>query len=47
MYVVNCRADIADEVAKIVKYHMENTVKIPTGLIAEPNITDSFGEGHS
>ena len=46
-YVVNCRADIADEVAKIVKYHMENTVKIPTGLIAEPNITDSFGEGHS
>ena len=25
---------------------MENTVQIPTGLVAEPNIADNFGEGH-
>jgi DNA polymerase I-like protein with 3'-5' exonuclease and polymerase domains len=46
-FVVNCKEEIAEEVAKIVKYHMENTVQIPTGLIAEPNIADSFGEGHA
>ena len=45
-FVVNSRADIAEEVSKIVKHHMENTVQIPTGLIAEPNIAHSFGEGH-
>lgn len=45
-FVVNCKAEIADEVAAIVKYHMENTVQIPTGLIAEPSITNNFGEGH-
>ena len=46
-FVVNAKAEIAEEVANIVKYHMENTVKIATGLIAEPNIADSFGEGHA
>jgi DNA polymerase I len=45
-FVVNCKAEIADEVAAIVKYHMENTVQIPTGLIAEPSITNNFSEGH-
>ena len=46
-FVVNAKAEIAEEVANIVKHHMENTVKIATGLIAEPNIADSFGEGHA
>ena len=46
-FVVNCKAKIAEEVAKIVKYHMENTVQIPTGLVAEPNVCDNFGDGHS
>lgn len=45
-FVVNAPVEIAEEVAKIVKHHMENTVKIPTGLIAEPNIALNFGEGH-
>lgn len=45
-FVVNAKEEIAEEVSKIVKHHMENTVKIATGLIAEPNIADSFGEGH-
>ncbi len=45
-FVVNSRADIAEEVSKIVKHHMENTVQIPTGLIAEPNIATNFGDGH-
>jgi DNA polymerase-1 len=45
-FVVNSNAEIADEVANIVKHHMENTVQIPTGLIAEPNIALNFGEGH-
>jgi len=46
-FVINCKEEIADQVAKIVKYHMENTVKIETGLVAEPNIASNFGEGHS
>lgn len=46
-FVVNAKEEIAEEAAKIVKYHMENTIKIPTGLIAEPNIASSFGEGHA
>jgi DNA polymerase I-like protein with 3'-5' exonuclease and polymerase domains len=45
-FVVNSRADIAEEVASIVKHHMENTVSIPTGLVAEPNIADTFADGH-
>lgn len=45
-FVVNSAADVADEVSKIVKHHMENTVSIATGLVAEPNITDDFAEGH-
>jgi DNA polymerase-1 len=46
-FVVNCAANITDEVTKIVRHHMENTVQIPTGLIAEPNIAENFGEGHA
>lgn len=45
-FVVNSPAEIAEQVADIVKHHMENTVQIATGLIAEPNIADSFAEGH-
>jgi DNA polymerase I-like protein with 3'-5' exonuclease and polymerase domains len=45
-FVINCAESIAEEVAKIVKYHMENTIKIPTGLVAEPNIASNFSEGH-
>lgn len=46
-FVVNCEEGIAEEVSQIVKHCMENTVKIATGLVAEPNIASSFGEGHS
>ena len=45
-FVVNAPVEIADEVSQIVKHHMENTVQIPTGLVAEPNIALNFGEGH-
>ncbi len=45
-FVINAKAEVAQEAAKIVKYHMENTVQIPTGLIADPNICDSFADGH-
>lgn len=46
-FVINCAEEIAEEVAKITKYHMENTIQIPTGLVAEPNITDTFAGGHA
>jgi len=46
-FVVNAPVEIAEEVASIVKRHMETTVTIPTGLIAEPNICSNFGDGHS
>jgi DNA polymerase I-like protein with 3'-5' exonuclease and polymerase domains len=45
-FVINCKTNIAKEVSDIVKYHMENTLQIPTGLVAEPNITNNFSEGH-
>ena len=45
-FVVNAKEEIAEEVSRIVKHHMENTVKIATGLIAEPNIASDFGAGH-
>lgn len=46
-FVVNCKEEIADEVSSIVKHHMENTIQIPTGLVAEPNIAENFGDGHA
>lgn len=45
-FVVNCGEGVAKEVADIVKHHMENTIHIPTGLVAEPNITENFAGGH-
>lgn len=46
-FVVNSSADIAEDVSRIVKHHMENTVSIATGLVAEPNIADTFADGHT
>lgn len=46
-FVINCAEEIAEEVAIIVKHHMENSYVIPTGLVAEPNIADDFGAGHA
>lgn len=46
-FVVNCSTDIAEEVAAITKFHMENTVSISTGLIAEPNVCGDFSDGHT
>ena len=45
-FVINASADIAEEASRIVKHQMENNVSIATGLVAEPNITDDFAEGH-
>jgi len=45
-FVVNSATDIAEEVSYIVKHHMENTVSIVTGLVAEPSIANDFAEGH-
>ena len=45
-FVVNCKEEIAEEVAALVKHHMENTVSIATGLVAEPSIARDFSEGH-
>ena len=45
-FVINCAAGIAEEVSNIVKHHMESTVTIPTGLVAEPNIATDFSAGH-
>ena len=46
-FVVNSSEKDAEEAAAIVKHRMETTVDIPTGLVAEPNITDNFAQGHS
>jgi len=45
-FVINCSAEDVEEAAKIVKYRMETTVDIPTGLVAEPNIAENFSQGH-
>ena len=45
-FVLSCNENIAQQVSDIVKHHVENTVKIETGLVAEPNIANNFGEGH-
>jgi len=46
-FVINCAEQDAEKVAAIVKHRMETTVEIPTGLVAEPNVADNFGEGHA
>lgn len=45
-FVINCAAEDAEKVMQVVKNRMETTVQIPTGLVAEPNVADHFGEGH-
>jgi DNA polymerase I-like protein with 3'-5' exonuclease and polymerase domains len=45
-FVIDTHESCAEEAAEIVKRCMEETVKISVPLIAEPNIADSFGEGH-
>ena len=46
-FVINCSNEHADKAAQIVKDCMETTVQIETGLVAEPNIAENFGEGHA
>lgn len=46
-FVINASEEHAKKAAEIVKTCMESTVQIETGLVAEPNITDNFGEGHA
>ena len=46
-FVINCLDEHADKAAQIVKDCMETTVDIETGLVAEPNIAENFGEGHA
>ena len=36
-----------ERAAEITKQCMETTVQIATGLVAEPNIAENFGEGHA
>jgi DNA polymerase-1 len=45
-FVVNASDSCVERAAQITKECMENTVSIATGLIAEPNIAENFGEGH-
>ena len=45
-FVINASTKCVEEASEIVKRCMEETVKISVPLIAEPNIADSFGEGH-
>lgn len=45
-FVINASVKDVERAAQITKECMETTIQIPTGLIAEPNIADSFGEGH-
>jgi DNA polymerase I-like protein with 3'-5' exonuclease and polymerase domains len=45
-FVINASEEHAEQAAQVVKHCMETTVAIATGLVAEPNIADSFGEGH-
>jgi len=45
-FVVNSSEKDAQRAAEITKHCMETTVSIATGLVAEPNIAENFGEGH-
>jgi len=45
-FVINASVDCVDRACAITKECMESTVSIATGLVAEPNIADNFGEGH-
>ncbi len=46
-FVINASEEYVKRAAEITKLCMETTITIPTGLIAEPNVADSFGEGHA
>jgi DNA polymerase I-like protein with 3'-5' exonuclease and polymerase domains len=46
-FVVNASDSCVERAAQITKECMETTVQIATGLVAEPNIADNFGEGHA
>jgi DNA polymerase-1 len=46
-FVVNASDSCVDRAAQITKECMETTVEIATGLVAEPNIAENFGEGHA
>jgi len=45
-FVINANDNCVHRAAEITKECMETTVQIATGLIAEPNIAENFGEGH-
>jgi len=45
-FVINAKTEHAQKASEITKECMETTVQIATGLVAEPNIADNFGEGH-
>jgi DNA polymerase I-like protein with 3'-5' exonuclease and polymerase domains len=40
------RADQAEQVKQIMKYHMENTIKLSIPLVADPKIADNLKESH-
>ena len=45
-FVINASVECVERACAITKECMESTVSIATGLVAEPNIADNFGEGH-
>ena len=45
-FVINANDNCVDRAAQITKECMETTVDIATGLVAEPNVAENFGEGH-
>lgn len=46
-YVIEVKEENVQKAVDIIRDCMENTTTIATGLVAEPNIADSFGEGHA
>ena len=45
-FVINANDNCVERAAQITKECMETTVEIATGLVAEPNVAENFGEGH-
>lgn len=46
-FVINASDKDVQRATEITKECMETTVSIATGLVAEPNIAENFGEGHA
>ena len=46
-FVINASDKDVKRATEITKECMETTVSIATGLVAEPNIAENFGEGHA